>query len=108
MAILKLRRGDEVRVISGGAKGATGKILQVHPKTHQVTVEGVGLTTRHMKAGQQNPRGRSIELHKPIDISNAAIIHPNDKAKTSRVGYRIDKDGTKTRVYRANNKEIDS
>lgn len=107
MSVLKLKRGDEVRVISGGSKGATGKILRVHPETNQVTVEGVRMIKKHIKPSQQNPKGRIAEIHKPIDISNVAIIHPTDRAKTSRISYKLDKEGNKTRVYSVNNKEID-
>ena len=107
MSVLKLKRGDEVRVISGGSKGATGKIIQVHPDTHQVTVEGVRMVKKHIKPSQQNPNGRISEIHKPIDISNVAIIHPSDKAKTSRVGYVTNADGAKVRLARQDkNKEI--
>lgn len=108
MTNIKLHRGDMVRIISGNARGATGKILRVHPSTNKVTVEGVNLTKRNVKAGPGQPRGTTKEIHAPIHTSNVAILQPGNSGKTSRIGYKLDKDGNKTRVYRqAKDKEIE-
>jgi large subunit ribosomal protein L24 len=108
MTNIKLHRGDMVRVVAGNARGATGKILRVHPATNKVTVEGVHQVKRSVKAGPGQPRGTTKEIHLPIHASNVAILQPGKAGKTSRIGYVLDKDGNKARVYRqANNKEIE-
>ena len=68
-----VRKGDDVVVISGAHKGATGRILQVFPEKGHVLVEGVRLIKRHTKPNQLNPEGGIIEREGPIHISNVKI-----------------------------------
>ena len=58
---MKLKREDNIIVISGNFKGKTGKILKVFPKKNRIIIEGVNLRKRHTKASQQNPQGGIIE-----------------------------------------------
>ncbi len=107
MSSLRLKKGDMVRVISGSLKGKTGKVVAVVPKSNGVKVEGLNVVRRNAKPSITNPQGGTRELHKPLDISKVALVHPTKKESTSRVSYKISKDGTKSRVYtQANNKEI--
>ena len=62
--------GDEVQVISGNHKGATGRILQVLPKKNQVIIEGVRMIKKHVKPTQEQPEGGIVEREGPIHISN--------------------------------------
>lgn len=102
---IKIKKDDQVKIISGANKGKTGKVLAVHPKENKVTVEGVGLIKRHVKPSQLNPQGGTKEIHQPIDASKVAVV--TDKDKTARIGYQVKKDGTKVRVARnQGNKEI--
>ena len=94
---MKIKTNDEVIVIAGNYKGTKGKVIQALPKTHQVIVEGVNERKKHVKPDQANPQGKIITINAPIDVSNVAIVDPKD-GKPSRVGYKIDKDGTKVRV----------
>lgn len=103
---MKIKKGDTVVVISGGDKGKTGKVLAVHPRTNEVTVEGVNIVTKHVKPNRQNTRGEIKKITTPIHAGKVAIAHPTEKGRTSRIAYEVN-DGKKTRVYRqADNKEI--
>ncbi len=65
-----VKRGDEVVVISGSAKGKRGKILQVFPKQERVLVEGVNMRKHHERKSQKNPDGAIVEREAPVHISN--------------------------------------
>lgn len=107
MAALKIKKGDTVIVLSGNEKGKTGKVLEVHPGTASVIVEGINIITKHVKRSQANPRGSIEKISKPVSTAKVAIVHPDGKGRASRIGYEIKKDGTKVRTYRqAGNKEI--
>jgi large subunit ribosomal protein L24 len=97
---MKLKKDDNVIVISGNFKSKTGKILKVFPKKHRVIVEGVNLRKRHTKASQQNPQGGIIEKEAPIDASNVMIVDPKLNEAT-KVGKKIiidDKTGKRKSV----------
>ena len=102
---IRIKKGDEVIVRSGKYKGQTGKVVATHPTLNKVTVEGINIVKRHVKPDKQNPQGGIIPITKPIDVSKVGIIDPSTK-KTSRIGYKLDKDGNKTRVFKKSGKEI--
>lgn len=107
MASMKLHVGDTVMVRVGKHKGKTGKVIAVNAEKQTVTVDGVNTVKRHLKPSQLNPQGGIEERTLPLAASKVGIVHPDDKNKTSRIGYKINKDGKKVRVYRqANDKEI--
>jgi large subunit ribosomal protein L24 len=102
---MKIRKGDEVIVIAGKDKGATGKVLRVIPREERVVVEGVNLITKNIKADQQRAGKESgrVTVEAPLHVSNVAIV---EDGKPVRVGYRINEDGTKVRISRRSGKEI--
>lgn len=102
---IRLKKGDLVQVLSGKYKGKQGQVLQTHPKENKVTVEGVHIVKKHQKPNNAHPQGGIIELTKPIWVSKVAIVDPSTK-KPTRIGYKMDKDGSKTRVYKASGKDI--
>lgn len=102
---IRLKRGDLVVVRSGKYKGKTGKVTATHPRDNKVTVDGVNIVKKHQKPNREYPQGGIIELTKPIWVSKVAIVEPTSK-KPSRVGYRLNADGTKTRIYKKSGKEI--
>ena len=73
-----VKKGDQVVVVTGNQKDATGKVLQVLPKKQQVLIEGVRLIKKHQKKSQDNPQGRIVEREGPIHISNVKLA---EKAK---------------------------
>jgi large subunit ribosomal protein L24 len=102
---IRLKKGDTVVVRSGKYKGKTGKVVATHPSENKVTVEGVNIVKKHVKPNRANPQGGIIEMTKPIWVSKVAIVDPATK-KASRIGYSVDKDGNKTRVFKGSGKEI--
>jgi large subunit ribosomal protein L24 len=108
---LKIRRDDEVVVISGKDRGKTGKVLRVDPKKNRVYVEGLNIIKRHQRPMQvpntQNPAaaGGVIEKEGPIHISNVMLIDPKDK-KPTRVGVSRE-GGRRMRVTRRSGSKLD-
>jgi large subunit ribosomal protein L24 len=102
---IRLKKGDKVIVTTGKFKGKTGNITAVHPKENKVTVEAINVVKKHQKPTQAHPQGGIIEITKPLDVSKVAIVDPTTK-KGTRIGYKLDKDGKKTRIYKSSGKEI--
>lgn len=102
---IRLKKGDLVQVLSGKYKGKEGKIVAVHPRENKVTVEGINIVKKHQKPNQAHPQGGILEITKPIWVSKVAIVDPTAK-KPSRIGFKLDKDGNKTRVFKTSGKEI--
>jgi large subunit ribosomal protein L24 len=73
-------KGDEVEVISGNHRGATGKVLQVFPAKLQVIVEGVRMIKKHARKSQEHPEGAIIEREGPIHISNVRRLEKKGNA----------------------------
>ncbi len=104
-AKLKIKKGDEVVVLSGRDKGKKGEVLNVNLDDRRVTVQGINQVKKHRKPTQQAPGGiDTVELS--MDVSNVAIADPKT-GKATRVGYKTLKDGTKVRVARASGETID-
>jgi large subunit ribosomal protein L24 len=76
MSLLRfhVKKGDEVTVISGNHRGASGKVLQVLPKKEQVLIEGVRLIKKTQRKSQDNPNGAIITREGPIHISNVKVV----------------------------------
>lgn len=94
---MKIRKNDNVMVIAGNSKGATGKVLKVFPKEERVIVEGVNLRKRHTKPTQNNPQGGIMEKEMPIHVSNVMVLDPKTGEPT-RIGGKViidDKTGKK-------------
>lgn len=102
---IRLKKDDNVIVLSGKYKGKTGKVTAVHPALNKVTVDGVNIVKKHQKPNKVHPNGGIIDITKPIWVSKVAIFDPATK-KASKIGYSIAKDGTKTRVMKRTGKEI--
>jgi large subunit ribosomal protein L24 len=71
-----VKKGDQVTVISGNNRGASGKVLQVLPKKQQVLIEGVRIIKKTQRKSQDNPNGAIITREGPIHISNVKLIEP--------------------------------
>ena len=102
---IRLKKGDTVVVRAGKYKGKTGKITATHPTENKVTVEGINIVKKHVKPNKEHPQGAIVELTKPMWVSKVAVIDPTSK-KPTKIGYQIDKDGVKTRIYKKSGKEI--
>ncbi|HDZ86188.1 hypothetical protein LCGC14_1286790 [marine sediment metagenome] len=95
----RIRKGDSVMVVSGKGKGRKGKVLRVDVKKNRLIVESVNLLKKHTKPTKTNPKGGIMQKEAPLDLSNVMLICTSC-SKPTRPGYRIAKDGTKTRVCR--------
>jgi len=101
----RIRKGDRVTVLNGRYKGAQGEVLRVIPKESRVVVQGVNVVKRHQRPNQMDPGGIK-RFEAPIHVSNVAHIDPRD-GKATRVGFRIDEHGRKTRYAKRSGESID-
>jgi len=105
--MLKIRKNDEVIIITGKDKGKRGKVLKVLPARERALVEGVNMIKKHLKP---NPRtgaaGGVIAREATIHLSNIALYNPATK-KADRVGFKILEDGRKVRYFKSNNELVD-
>lgn len=101
---MKIKKGDQVKVISGYSKGTIAKVKKVLPKENKVIVDGVHLVKKHLKPSQANPEGGIMEKELPIHASN--VMAYDTKAKrTSRLGIKEEK-GKRVRYYKASGNTV--
>lgn len=103
MSMLKIKKGDTVKVITGKDRDAEGKVVSIDRKNGRVVVEGVNMITKHTKPSQANPNGGIVRKEAPIDISNVMLVF---KGKPTRVGFRMEGD-KKVRFAKATGEVID-
>jgi large subunit ribosomal protein L24 len=101
----KIKKGDKVVVITGRDKGKQGEVLRVLREDDRVLVQGVNMVKRHTAPSQTTPGG-IVEKEASLHISNVAHIDPKSN-KATRVGYKVDKDGRKTRIAKRSGETID-
>ena len=99
--MMKIKKGDLVKVIAGKDKGKDGKVLAV--KDGKVLVEGIGMVTKHTKPSAANQQGGIVNKESFIDASNVMLLH---KGQTTRVGFKMDGD-KKVRVAKSTGEVID-
>ncbi|AXT45045.1 MULTISPECIES: 50S ribosomal protein L24 [Chromobacterium] len=100
----KIRKGDEVVVITGKDKGKRGTVLRVLDE--KLVVEGVNVAKKHQKPNPvRGVAGGIVEKTMPVDASNVAIFNPASQ-KADRVGFKILEDGRKVRVFKSNGEVI--
>jgi large subunit ribosomal protein L24 len=93
----RIKKDDEVVVISGRDKGTRGRVLKVFPDKDRVLVEGVGRVKKHQKPNQQNPQGGIVEKDMPIHVSKVMLLDAKTD-KPTRIRMGTDSDGKKVRV----------
>ncbi|MEV0273220.1 50S ribosomal protein L24 [Hamadaea sp. NPDC050747] len=104
--IMKIKKGDTVVVISGKDKGIEGKVIAAYPKLEKVLVEGVNRIKKHTKIRTTQRGAKSggiVTQEAPIHVSKVAYL---EDGKPTRVGYKIDENGTKVRISRRSGKEL--
>ncbi len=106
---MKVKTGDNVKILSGKDRGKTGKVIQTifHDKKKRwfVVVEGLNIMKKHMRARQRGEKGQILELSAPMDVSNVMVIDPSSK-KPTRIGYK--KEGsTKKRIAKVSGEFLD-
>ncbi|MGB0576030.1 MAG: 50S ribosomal protein L24 [Alphaproteobacteria bacterium] len=101
----KIRKGDNVVVLTGRDKGKTGDVLRVMRDDQRVIVQGVNIVKRHTAPSQNNPGGID-EKEASIHVSNVSLVDP-DSGKPTKVGFKVLEDGRKVRVARGSGEMID-
>ena len=87
--MLKIKKGDTVKVLSGNDKGKTGEVLEVMPKTEKVIVKGINIKKKHVKPRRQGEEGGIIPKEFPIHTSKLAVVCPKC-GKATRIGFEVD------------------
>lgn len=94
---MRIKKGDNVLVISGKDKGKKGKVSHCLPNENKIIVEGVNILIRHTRARRQGEKGQKVELAAPISISNVKLVCPKC-GRPTRVSSKISSDKAKNRV----------
>jgi large subunit ribosomal protein L24 len=102
----RLKKNDEVMIVTGDNKGQTGKIIKVFLKTNRATVEAKNLIKRHTKPNRKNQQGGIVEKEASIHMSNLMLLCPKTK-KATRVGVQILDTGKRVRYSKKAKELID-
>ena len=92
---MKLKKGDRVIVLSGKDRGKEGVIDRVMPARNKIVVQGINVARKHQKSTSATVQAGIIDKNMPMDASNVAIVVGG---KPSRIGYKVQADGTKVRI----------
>jgi len=104
--MLKIKKDDEVVVLAGRDKGRRGEVLRVL-KDGRLLVSGVNMVKKHTRANPNlGERGGIVDKEAPIQASNVAIWNDED-SRADRVGFKVEEDGTKVRIYKSSGKVIE-
>ena len=86
---MKIRKGDQVKIIAGKDRGKTGTVTHVFPRGERIAAEGVNLYKKRVRPRKQNEKGETVIVARPFAASNAMIVCPNCR-KPSRIGFKIE------------------
>ena len=103
MSMLKIKKGDTVRITTGKDKGKEGKVLDIDKKNDRVVVEGLNLIKKHAKPSAADQKGGIISREAPLHISNVALVVDGEITKA---GFKVT-DGAKVRISKKTGKVID-
>jgi large subunit ribosomal protein L24 len=105
--MMKIKKGDNVEVISGKDAGKRGRVLRVDRDRGRVVIEGVNMIKRHTRPNpQKRVQGGIVEREASIDVSNVMVVSP-DSGRPTRVGYKFLDDGRKVRVSKVDGAILD-
>ena len=91
MMKLRIKTGDQVKILAGKDKGKTGKVIQTFPKTGRVVVEGVNAAKRHLRSRRTGDKGQIVEFFMPLHASNVMPVGDDGKTRRHRVHARASK-----------------
>ena len=102
-----IKKGAQVKIITGKDKGKTGEILEIDRKLSKIKVKSINLVKKHQKPNPNSGvQGGIIEKEMPIHNSNVALYNAASK-KADKVGFKTLDDGKKVRYFKSNNETID-
>ena len=93
---MKIKKGDEVKLVSGKDKNKTGKVVRVFPKEASLLVEGLNMFKKHSRPREAGKKGEIILIPKPLKSSAVRLVCPSCR-KITRVGYKLET-GIKVRI----------
>jgi large subunit ribosomal protein L24 len=99
----KLRKSDEVLVVTGKEKGKRGKLLRINRDKNTVLIEGINLVKKTLRKSQKNPQGGIVEVEAPVHISN--VVAGDKQGQRTRLGFRVGDSG-KSRIARKTGEEL--
>jgi large subunit ribosomal protein L24 len=102
---LKIKKGDQVSVITGESKGMKGRVLTVNRDKDRAIVEGVNLVSKHTKPNSKAPKGGILKKEAPVHVSNLMVIDPAS-GKPTRVGRRLNNKNKLVRYSKKSGEEI--
>jgi len=107
-AQIRIKKGDEVYVLSGKEKGKTGKVMEVDHERQRAVVEKLMVFKGHYKRGRNPsaPQGGIVEKNGSIHVSNLALVDPESK-KPTRIGTKLLENGKRVRVAKRSGAQID-
>ena len=97
--MFRVKRNDQVVVISGKDRGKKGKVLRLFPEAGRLTVEGLNIVKKHLKKSQTNPQGAILTRENPLPLDRVMPVCPQCN-RPVRVGFKVVADGSKSRVCR--------
>ena len=103
----RIKKGDQVVVITGADKGRRGEVLQVMPKQERALVRGMRIVRRHTKPTGMGQPGGILDKESPIHLSNLMLVDPKSD-KPTKVGFRVLAGGRKVRVAKVTGEVIES
>jgi large subunit ribosomal protein L24 len=101
---LNIKKGDQVMVIAGEAKGQQGKVLSVNRESMRAVVEGLNMVSKHAKPNAKNPQGGIVKKEAPIHISNLMLV--DGKGVATRIARQKDKSGNTIRFSKKSKEAI--
>lgn len=96
---MRIKTGDKVRIISGKDRGKTGKVLQAFPRLSLLSVAGVNLAVKHLRARRTGEQGQKVQFPAPLPAAKAMLVCPQC-GKPARVGVTVRADGRRDRRCR--------
>ena len=103
--MLKVKKGDTVKILSGNDKGKTGEVIEIMPTSEKIMVKGINIRKKHVKPRKQGEEGGIIQLECAIHISKVSVVCPKC-SKPTRIGIKMDKDNNKIRFCKKCGAEI--
>jgi large subunit ribosomal protein L24 len=101
---MKVKKGDQVKVLAGEDRGKEGRVLEVNTTKQRVLVEGVNIITKHQKPSATNPQGGIVKKEASIHVSNVMVI--DNQGNPTRVGRRRNADGKLVRFSKKSKEEL--
>jgi large subunit ribosomal protein L24 len=102
---LKIKKGDQVMVITGESKGQKGRVLEVNREKERILVEGINMVSKHSKPNAKSPQGGILKKEAPVHISNLMVIDPAS-GKPTRVGKKLNEKDKLVRYSKKSGEEI--